>query len=178
MSHIVRLILIAIISVYIFSFIGTRIFSYFYQSDAEIAIQKSSLYLEQVKKSQDAYLEAEYKSENYALKQQLEFERKVHLQIQSSKDRYGYKTNAEREQERIRQKTYEQEQQKIREERREKQRRLNEKKKREYEQERADRAHVRKENMKTCNFWTAKYKETPSNKNKYLKEKSCERAYQ
>lgn len=176
MNQIVRLALISIISLTIFSLTASCIFSFLYQSETEKAIQESSLYLEQAKKNQEAYLEAKYKNENIALKRQLEFERKVYLQTQNSKPSYGYKINIEEQ--RVRQALYDEKRQKIREEKKEKQRILREKNKRRAEQDRADRIHIRKENMKTCKFWSEKYRELPSDKTKLLKEKSCKRAYQ
>lgn len=177
MNIVLRLTLIAVLSIFVINFLFSSLFSYFYQSETEIAIQKSSLYLEQAKKNQEVYLEAKYQASNNMLKQQLEIERQIKQQIQNSQNNYGYNTREKIQEERLRQQAYEKVRQEKKEERSQKQVKLEEIARRKRELERADRAHVRNENIKTCTYWTQQYKELSSAKNKAFKEDACSRAY-
>jgi membrane protein involved in colicin uptake len=177
MNNILKLTLIAVLLILVINFLFSSLFSYFHISETEENLQKSSLYLEQAKKNQEAYLEAKYQASNNVLKQQLEIERQINLQIQSSQNRYSYKTNEQIQEERFRQQAYEKIRQEKRESRKQKEAKVEEIAERKRELERADRAHVRNENIKTCTYWRQQYKEISSAKNKAFKEDACSRAY-
>lgn len=181
MSDLLKKVLIGLIALYIISYVGASLFNVFYLSETELAIQKSSLYLEQAKKNQEAYLEAKYQQKENILNRQLEMERDMNAQLRSGYKQAGYKTNDQWQQERIRQEAYKKAQQEKRKKKYEadkiKQEQINEKNRIRRENERADREHIRKENLKTCKFWTQAYKEKPTIKNKNLRQTSCDRVY-
>ncbi len=177
MIVILRLTLVAVLSVFVINFIFSSLIGYFYQSETEAAIQKSTLYLEQAKKNQEAYLEAKYKANNNMLIRQFELEQQMNLQIQHSQHRYDFKINEQIQEERFRQEIYDKIKQENLKERKQKQQRIEEIAKRKRQIERENRAHIRNENIKNCTYWTQQYKEISTAKNKVFKEAACSRAY-
>lgn len=152
----------------------SKLFSYWYQSDTELAIKQTEQKIAQYQKanainiaSMEKYQQKKYKlmvekqAADIHWQQQESYENKLKYEAKrnkEAKDKKAYVTK--------------------REERKLKRERQREKERSQYKNKMADKEHIRNENKKTCRHWTEEYKRNPIAQNKSYRDTSCKRVYQ
>ena len=160
--------------------VTTSFYSFIYRSETEKAIERSNKHIEDIKKRQQEFLQQNASNQHKAFNEQYKsslLRSNNNLEWHSRKNNYNYQRDLE---DKRRKKIAEKrrlEREKERKYEREKVRLLNEKYRIQQANKQADREHIRKENIKTCEFWTKKYKDKPTAKHESLRQSSCKRAY-
>ena len=159
-------------------------FTYFSNSATERAIEQSQKHIESIQNNQQAYLQATVDRQeigfnhNYSTAKSFnslnaKAQQKAYQKQQDQNYQISLRNKKNKDLTRLRII----ERDKKREEAKEKSRLKNEKYKLKEANKRADREHIKKENMKTCKFWTQQFEDNPTAKNNALKQTSCDRAY-
>lgn len=164
--------------------VSSGMYSYLYRSETEKAIEQSKKHVEQMQKNQQAYIQTKVDRQNTQLSNtaykansfnsfNIKNEQTAYQKQQDNNYKRSLYQKKNKEAARLKRLKREQK----REDAKEKAKLQREKYRIKQANARADREHIKKENLKTCKFWTQQYKDTPTAKNKSLKQTSCERAY-
>jgi hypothetical protein len=177
MNKYIKLFIVVFTAVILANVFSSTLIGFWYKSETDKALELSKKQIEQYQKLNTSNTKSiiERQQNQYLLSSE-KLNQKQNIQ-QYQREQSAYERKLKYEAARERTKQLKEERAKAYEVKREKQKLAREKNKIKQMHRQADREHIRKQNLETCQFWIDAYKNSPTLKNNELRTSSCNRAY-
>ena len=178
MSYYFKIFITVVLAVIVGNVTISTLFTYWYQSETDLAIQQSKVKLEKYQKANAIKIASmeNHQKQHYSLMINKQLDEQINRQQRWDRTNYENKLKYNAN------KLNKDKNKKLDEDRRaadkKKRETIRAKERLQQKNRLADKLHIRRENLKTCNHWTKAYKLNPTIKNKNFKRTSCNRVYQ